>query len=56
MLKRGYILRGRVYSGRTSYRCLKRGIFWDGRVDSGIKKTLHIIAKKGGGVDPGMEG
>ena len=30
MFKRGYILGGRLDSGRASYRCLKGGIFWDG--------------------------
>ena len=54
MFKRGYILRGRVDSGRASYRCLKGGIFWDGRVDSVI--TSHNHEKRGGGVDPRMEG
>ena len=40
MFKTGYILRGRVDSGRASYRprCLKGGIFWDGRADSGIRR------------------
>ena len=47
MFKRGYILRGRVDSGRASYRYLKGGIFWDGKVDSGIRKHNH--EKWGGG-------
>ena len=34
IFKRGYILRGRVDSGRASYRHLKGCIFLDGRVDS----------------------
>ena len=46
--KRGYLFwKGGVDSrrvaykclkGDASYRCLKWGIFWDGRVDSGIKR------------------
>ena len=34
MFIRGYILRQKVDSGRASYKCLKWGLFWNGRIDS----------------------
>ena len=46
-----------VYSGKEGYILgrLKVGILWEEGVNSGIRKTPHIITK-GGGVDREMEG